>query len=63
MRIVEMYEFAEGVKKLELPLYNSSIQAGFPSPADDYIDLKLDLHEYLIKKPSATFFVKWQVIQ
>jgi len=47
-------------KKLKLPLYISKIPAGFPSPADDYIDQKLDLNEYLVKKPSATFFVKVQ---
>lgn len=39
-----------------LPLYNSSVKAGFPSPADDFIDKRLDLNDYLIKHPSATFF-------
>ena len=34
------------------------ISAGFPSPAEDYIDNHLDLNEYLIKHPSATFFVR-----
>ena len=34
------------------------ISAGFPSPAEDYIDKRLDLNEYLIKHPSATFFVR-----
>ena len=45
-------------KKLPLPLYLSSIKAGFPSPADDYIEKKLDLNEYLIKNPPATFFLR-----
>lgn len=40
------------------PLYSSRVQAGFPSPADDYIEDHLDLNEYLIKHPAATFFVK-----
>lgn len=40
-----------------LPLYGSSVQAGFPSPADDYIDAHLDLNTHLIKHPAATFFV------
>ena len=40
------------------PLYSSHVQAGFPSPADDYIEAQLDLNEYLIKHPAATFFVK-----
>ncbi|MBT8763128.1 translesion error-prone DNA polymerase V autoproteolytic subunit [Desulfohalobiaceae bacterium Ax17] len=43
---------------LELPLYLSQIPAGFPSPADDYIDKNLDLNEFLIKHPAATFFVR-----
>jgi len=44
--------------KLKLPLYTSRIKAGFPSPADDYIEKNLDLNEYLVKHPSSTFFVK-----
>ena len=34
------------------------MSCGFPSPADDYIEKKLDLNEYLIDKPAATFFVR-----
>ncbi len=41
-----------------IPLYLSSIKAGFPSAADDYLDKKVDLNEYLIKHPAATFFIK-----
>ncbi|MCK5492341.1 MAG: translesion error-prone DNA polymerase V autoproteolytic subunit [Candidatus Omnitrophica bacterium] len=40
------------------PLFVASISAGFPSPADDFIDRKLDLNEFLIKHPASTFFVK-----
>lgn len=40
------------------PLYMTSIEAGFPSPADDYIEGRLDLNQHLIKHPAATFFVK-----
>ena len=43
---------------LEIPLYSSSVRAGFPSPADDYIECKLDLNTHLIKHPAATFFVR-----
>lgn len=39
------------------PLYSSKIRAGFPSPADDYIEENLDLND-LIARPSATFFVR-----
>ena len=41
-----------------LPVFSSSVSAGFPSPAEDYIDAKLDLNKYLIKHPSATFFLR-----
>jgi DNA polymerase V len=46
------------LKHLEIPLFESPISAGFPSPAEDYIDLKLDLNKFLIKHPSATFYVR-----
>ena len=45
-------------KTLELPFYTTQIPAGFPSPAEDYLDKKLDLNEFLIHNPAATFFVK-----
>ena len=38
--------------------YSCDVTAGFPSPADDYLESKLDLNDYLIKHPSATFFVR-----
>jgi DNA polymerase V len=44
--------------RVELPLYLAAVQAGFPSPADDFIDKTLDLNEYLIRHPAATFFVR-----
>jgi DNA polymerase V len=43
--------------KRHLPLY-TSVAAGFPSPADDYIEEELDLNDFLIRNPEATFFVK-----
>jgi DNA polymerase V len=43
-----------------LPLFVGKVAAGFPSPADDYIDKNLDLNELLVQKPAATFFVKAQ---
>lgn len=42
----------------QIPLYSTHVQAGFPSPADDHIDQKLNLQELLVKHPAATFFVK-----
>jgi DNA polymerase V len=40
------------------PLVVSSVSAGFPSPADDYIEGQLDLNQHLIRHPAATFFVR-----
>jgi DNA polymerase V len=42
--------------KLEIPLLSLGISAGFPSPANDFIDISIDLNRDLIKHPSATFF-------
>lgn len=44
--------------KLERPLLMVPVSAGFPSPAEDYIEGKLDLNMHLVKHPAATFFVK-----
>jgi DNA polymerase V len=45
---------------LRLPLHLARVPAGFPSPADDFSDRKLDLNEHLVRHPSATFFVTVQ---
>lgn len=42
--------------KLELALSDSGISAGFPSPAQDFTDLSIDLNKELIKNPSTTFY-------
>ena len=41
-----------------VPMYGDAVPAGFPSPADDYLDMDLNLHDYLVQHPSATFCVK-----
>ncbi|MDW7649359.1 MAG: translesion error-prone DNA polymerase V autoproteolytic subunit [Nitrospiraceae bacterium] len=41
-----------------LPVFLGRLPAGFPSPADDYIEGTLDLNRHLIKHPAATFFVR-----
>ena len=43
---------------LDIPFFDNQVPAGFPSPAQDYIDLDLDLHNYLVKNPSSTFCVR-----
>jgi DNA polymerase V len=40
------------------PLYATRVAAGFPSPADDHIEVKLDLNQHLVKHPASTFFVR-----
>jgi DNA polymerase V len=45
-------------RPLRLPLAASTVAAGFPSPADDYIDVGIDLNEALIRHPSSTFFLR-----
>ncbi|MGZ9211155.1 MAG: LexA family protein [Candidatus Binatia bacterium] len=47
-------------RPLFLPLFSGKVAAGFPSPADDYIEKTLDLNELLVKKPAATFFARAQ---
>lgn len=42
----------------ELPMSQAGVSAGFPSPADDFMSLKLDLNRELIKNPSATFYAR-----
>ena len=41
-----------------VPLYACGVSAGFPSPADDYLEGALDLNEHLVRQPAATFFVR-----
>ena len=45
---------------LSIPLFLERISAGFPSPAEDYIEKTLDLNELCIEHPTATFFVRVQ---
>jgi len=44
--------------EVRLPLYASRVPAGFPSPADDYLESTLDLNRYLIDDAPATFMVR-----
>ena len=45
-------------QRMGLPLYLAPVEAGFPSPADDYLDRRLDLHQYLVRNEAATFFLR-----
>jgi DNA polymerase V len=55
--MLKVYQ-AKNKTKIKLPMFVSSISAGFPSPAEDFVENELDLNEFLIKHPAATFFVK-----
>lgn len=44
--------------KISLPFFGSTVQAGFASPADDFIEDYLDLNELLVKHEQATYFVR-----
>ena len=43
-----------------IPVAGYSVQGGFPSPADDFLEGKLDLNELLITRPAATFYVRYE---
>ncbi len=51
-------EICKATHGLPLPLYINEVPAGFPSPADGYMDDALDLNELLITHPAATFFIR-----
>jgi len=55
--VEEVLQFVHA-KGYALPLYASYVKAGFPSPAEDYAEQKLDLNTHLIQHPAATFFLR-----
>lgn len=58
MTTVETISTPDPSTSYRLPVFLGRLPAGFPSPADDYIEGKLDLNRHLIKHPAATFFVR-----
>ncbi len=55
---MELLRPAEIRAILELPLYVSRVPCGFPSPAQDYVEQRIDLNNLLVQHPSATYFIK-----
>lgn len=45
---------------LSLPLYSSKVSAGFPSPAEEHVEKRLNPNDFLIDQDDATFFVTIQ---
>ena len=41
-----------------IPMAMSVVQAGFPSPAEDYLENSLNLHDLVVQHPAATFYVR-----
>lgn len=58
LSVLAQLERMEHQKSYRLPVFSSKVQAGFPSPADDYIEGYLDLNSKFIHHPSATFVVQ-----
>lgn len=53
----KLYQPVHGTEQ-RIPLFNSGVRAGFPSPAEDQVDQHLDLNRFLIKDPNTTFMVR-----
>jgi DNA polymerase V len=58
MKIEAIYELKEELSEHEIPVFGWPVKAGFPSPAEDYVEQNLDLNKYLIRNKPATFMLK-----
>ena len=56
-KVEKIYKPDRSTKRRQ-PIFMATVPAGFPSPAADYEEGKLDLNRHLIKNPAATFFVR-----
>lgn len=56
--IMQFYSPTELRERVALPLLSDLVSCGFPSPAADYVEQRIDLNELLIQHPSARYFVK-----
>jgi len=54
---VKAIYYPDNTTKCERQLFMVPVTAGFPSPAEDYIEGKLDLNKHLIKHPLADVFL------
>ncbi|KOC89563.1 translesion error-prone DNA polymerase V autoproteolytic subunit [Winslowiella iniecta] len=43
---------------MQLPLFIDRVPCGFPSPAADYVEQRIDLNDLLVQHPAATYFIK-----
>lgn len=58
--VEEFVQLSQTLESISLPLYQSKVPAGLPSPADSDVDSRMDPNEYLINKADKTFFVTIQ---
>ena len=56
--MLTLYKFPLSPISIAAPLFLETCQAGFPSPAQDFVERELDLNEYCVMRPAATFFVR-----
>lgn len=56
--IMQFFTPADLRQIVALPLFSDLVPCGFPSPAQDYVERRIDLNELMIQHPSATYFVK-----
>jgi len=57
-KVIEIYKMEDVSVAGDSSLYTSKPMAGFPVPGDDMVEASLNLHDYVVKNPPATFFVK-----
>jgi len=56
-KTLELYA-SENSTTLNMPYFENGVSAGFPSPAEDHTQSKIDLNNLLIENPSATYYVR-----
>ncbi len=56
--VVDLIQFAQTKQRVIFPLYTSKVSAGFPSPADDHVEQRLNPSDYLVENDTTTFFVR-----
>lgn len=55
---MKLFQPAETFTVIPVPLYAERVPCGFPSPAQDYLERRIDLNELLIQRPGATYFLR-----
>ena len=67
MKIINLPKFSKELlnlpfridnNKVFVKYYDEGVQAGFPSPADDFKEIPLSLDERYLQNPEATFLIK-----